>query len=425
MNAAPSNLSPSAPPTQEKRVSADASDTPAVGFDVVLDLTQTMLLRNAQRAGQLSPDQMFEPNAGNGSKTSAGQQQSPSDADALQQAQKDASRVDAQRQQAHDRSSNTTPRTGQDGTNRQGATDTLDGRLSTRNSEQKVRPDVPLGRDTQPSTAMREGDAKQAAQPATRLPANGPDATAQVSDAAPRGVGKADAVPSGAGSGKDVAQQIGRILTATRAGGVESAKAPTGAQAAPDAQGGKQPSTARAAKNAATQDPSAARSDKADKPASTRSPMFDKLIKSFRLQSSHHNASARLQLDPPELGRMRVDVRLTGGTLDVEVRTETEEARTMFSRRAGALRDALSEHGVQVQRFVVTVDRTDGDAPMSDHDAAWSTEQHQQREQHAAGASTGRGRQDATEPMTATVAATSDTEIDETTSAESRLDVRI
>lgn len=82
---------------------------------------------------------------------------------------------------------------------------------------------------------------------------------------------------------------------------------------------------------------------------------FDDLVRSIRLRATDRLSSARLHLDPPELGRMRVDVRLEGDTIQVDVHTENEKTRDILQDRLGQLRVALEQAGVTVDRLDVNV----------------------------------------------------------------------
>lgn len=88
---------------------------------------------------------------------------------------------------------------------------------------------------------------------------------------------------------------------------------------------------------------------------------FDKLVSSMRLRLGARNSSVRLRLEPPELGRIRVDVRMAGTVIRINVQTETEAARQMLSDRVGRLRASLQQHGIHVERFEVVTNLA-GDA---------------------------------------------------------------
>ena len=57
---------------------------------------------------------------------------------------------------------------------------------------------------------------------------------------------------------------------------------------------------------------------------------------------------------------MLVNVRMAGDELQIDVRTETAEARELLSERVGRLRAALEQHGIHLGRFEVTDGFADG-----------------------------------------------------------------
>jgi flagellar hook-length control protein FliK len=61
----------------------------------------------------------------------------------------------------------------------------------------------------------------------------------------------------------------------------------------------------------------------------------------------------RLRLSPPELGSLRLDVRVQDGALVARLQTETDAARTAILENLSTLRDRLSEQGVRIERFDV------------------------------------------------------------------------
>ncbi len=90
-----------------------------------------------------------------------------------------------------------------------------------------------------------------------------------------------------------------------------------------------------------------------DEPAPTR---FDDLIRAIRVRAGEKSTSARLQLQPPRLGYMEVDVRLEGDQMRIEVRTETDEARRRVHEQSMQLKSALESAGIDVQQINVSVD---------------------------------------------------------------------
>jgi flagellar hook-length control protein FliK len=174
------------------------------------------------------------------------------------------------------------------------------------------------------------------------------------------------------------AKQVATILSAGRAGEVESSRAMTSSSATND------PRQSHADRNPSENPPAGRKSEagvterQSDgndaKLGDARKTAFDQLVRSIRLQLGSRHSSARLQLEPPELGRLHVLVRVDGERLRVDVRTETAAARDLVSTRAVQLTAALERQGISVERFEVTAeslaehrpDWADGDDSTSD-----------------------------------------------------------
>jgi len=179
--------------------------------------------------------------------------------------------------------------------------------------------------------------------------------TAHVVESAGVVAGSAPVRAGGQQSG-NLAQQIAQIMSANRGGGAESIRAASPSPAAENAgpQIGQRGSAGTSSPNrTGRSEAGAGKSAAADATDRTE---FDRLVRSIRLRAGERHSSARLHLDPPELGRIQVDVRMNGAQLEISVRTETPEARESLSRRAAQLRAALQQHGIQVDRFDVTLD---------------------------------------------------------------------
>ncbi len=178
------------------------------------------------------------------------------------------------------------------------------------------------------------------------------------SAAAVAAAGSVSGAGSGSGSGSSVAEEIGQLLGASRIGEVQGARA----TAAPNATDQRASSNDRQAQTSVRpkQAPSTASESKVVR-ENDRTP-FDKLVGKMRLRMSENRSTAQLRLNPPELGRIRVDVRLAGDRLVVAVQAESESARELLSQRAEGLKATLKEHGIQIDRFEV-VTNTSGDSP--------------------------------------------------------------
>jgi flagellar hook-length control protein FliK len=69
--------------------------------------------------------------------------------------------------------------------------------------------------------------------------------------------------------------------------------------------------------------------------------------------AQERDGEIRLRLSPPELGSLRLDVRIQDGAMVARLQTETDAARTAIIDNLPALRDRLSEQGVRIERFDV------------------------------------------------------------------------
>jgi flagellar hook-length control protein FliK len=96
----------------------------------------------------------------------------------------------------------------------------------------------------------------------------------------------------------------------------------------------------------------------AQQPPETEGPRFDELVKSLRMQMGTKQSSARLRLQPPELGHLRVDVKLLGDRVRIDVQTETDAARDLLSRRGEQLKAGLENKGIRLERLEVILNNS-------------------------------------------------------------------
>jgi hypothetical protein len=154
------------------------------------------------------------------------------------------------------------------------------------------------------------------------------------------------------------AQQVGQVLRAGLNSQTESARSVAGPDSRTESHNPGQSRTQShqegrfpAKSNETSSTTGSGRSDRVTEPTP-----FYQLVRSIRLRTGDKISSARMQLDPPELGRMRVDVRVVGDRAEIQVRTETPEAAYRLHGRAIELKAALEQHGIRVDRFDVEVE---------------------------------------------------------------------
>lgn len=90
------------------------------------------------------------------------------------------------------------------------------------------------------------------------------------------------------------------------------------------------------------------------------------MVKSLRLTAGAERGTARIRLEPPELGEVRIQARLEGQNLRVLVETETRQAGELLRGRLKELRDALEQHGLRTDRLEVVVAGADRVSQLDD-----------------------------------------------------------
>ena len=72
----------------------------------------------------------------------------------------------------------------------------------------------------------------------------------------------------------------------------------------------------------------------------------------------------RLRLSPPELGSMKIEITMHGGTMTAHVETETSAARNMLLDNLPALRQRLADQNIKIEKFDIDLrDQSGGGAP--------------------------------------------------------------
>ena len=329
----------------------EQSGIAAVAFDSLLDSTRTLVRAETQAAQRASPAQMFEaPTADSGESRKASIEE-----------QQRSDRTEARRDTAHEPTGVAARRSAQNQTRSGPAPVPTSNETPVTRSPREEAASVRSGMS--PSNARAASAAQGRTGPMetsspSRHMADAPTWKENVASPQPGrsavGVTGATAVEARPALTPNVAQQVGELLGAARVGGVESVQGASSPSAAGDAPPNRPPEkTNPSAPPNRTGQPGAStrRPDEAE--AKEASP-FERLVRSIRLQTGARSSSARLQLHPPELGRLRVDVRLAGEEVEIDVRTETDAARDLVARRADELKTALEQYAIHVNRLDVT-----------------------------------------------------------------------
>ena len=77
-------------------------------------------------------------------------------------------------------------------------------------------------------------------------------------------------------------------------------------------------------------------------------PTVDRIVGEIDGRIRFGKQEAILQLDPPELGKLRIDLHMAGDKLTARILTETHQSRTLIEMHLGELRQALGENRVEL-----------------------------------------------------------------------------
>ncbi len=116
----------------------------------------------------------------------------------------------------------------------------------------------------------------------------------------------------------------------------------------------------------------------------------------LRASGPSGNFQATMNLDPPELGQLKLQVRMQQQGMTLHVETQTRQVARLIESRMSELRGALAGHGVNVERADVVVRAPDaGEADLQQrdhHHPAPGDDGRNTHERHAEDLSGRRGR---------------------------------
>lgn len=223
------------------------------------------------------------------------------------------------------------------------------------------------GAESRPATAAPGWERDKAASVKDSASAN-PSPGSSIGATAP--AEKTSVVASVASSGSSLtatpAQAVAEVLAQSVSGGAKSegATAPTGAAGASPI--GSATEVSRSTGEARRSAGRSAESTAGGGP-NREATSFEKLVRAVRVEHGAKSSRATIELDPPELGRIRVEARMSGGALDLSIQTESSAARQILGERLGELRQALHQQGVATGEF----DLSGWSAEQSASGAAW------------------------------------------------------
>ena len=101
--------------------------------------------------------------------------------------------------------------------------------------------------------------------------------------------------------------------------------------------------------------------------AGERAEFIDRIVRASQLARRHGETRLQIVLRPPELGRLRVDLSVRDGVLNVRINADQAGAKELVQQHLGALRESLEQQGVRVGEIQVSVDGEAGGSQPQHH----------------------------------------------------------
>ncbi|MFA5865091.1 MAG: flagellar hook-length control protein FliK [Phycisphaerae bacterium] len=86
---------------------------------------------------------------------------------------------------------------------------------------------------------------------------------------------------------------------------------------------------------------------------------MNRIVQVIRSNLGRRQSQMTVQLDPPELGKLRIDVKLIDNNLQMSITTETNDARQIILDRMDTLRANLERGGINMSKFEVVTKTPD------------------------------------------------------------------
>lgn len=171
------------------------------------------------------------------------------------------------------------------------------------------------------------------------------------------------------------------------AGATPSVAAPSGSEGSASA-GAKGSALAAAQSADATQKPllrTALRPNVVDQEgeSSPTELRIEQLLRVLKARIGRRDSSTTIRLDPPELGRLQVDLRFRDSVLQVRIEAESRMAHDLLRREMDALRDGLKLAGLDVDRIELRLNET-ARSPDADGSADFRDSREEQAQQRRA-----------------------------------------
>ena len=102
---------------------------------------------------------------------------------------------------------------------------------------------------------------------------------------------------------------------------------------------------------------------RADGPTADQTEQIERIARVIRASIGRGGSRVSLQLDPPELGRLRVQMQIRGADVIARFETQTDAARLWLEQSLGHLREGLSSGGIRLVEATVETHGSEGEAP--------------------------------------------------------------
>lgn len=110
---------------------------------------------------------------------------------------------------------------------------------------------------------------------------------------------------------------------------------------------------------------------------------IEQLLRVLKARIGRRDSSTTIRLDPPELGRLQVDLRLRDSVLQVRIEAESRMAHDLLRQDMDALRDGLKLAGLDVDRIELRLHETTR-SPDADGSADFRDSREEQAQQRRA-----------------------------------------
>lgn len=111
-----------------------------------------------------------------------------------------------------------------------------------------------------------------------------------------------------------------------------------------------------------------------DRPVEVQqSRLVHRVARAFQV-AQQRGGDLKLRLSPPELGSLKIELRVQDGVMSARLETETQSARTALVESLPALRERLAEQGIRIDRFDVDLMQQQGHGPgPGDQGSQWES----------------------------------------------------